>query len=48
MNTLKNILGMTALTIMTIIFSSLFLKACDKEYENQREFIQEYKEELRK
>ena len=48
MNTLKNILGMTALAIMMIIFSSLFLKACDKEYENQREFIQEYKEELRK
>lgn len=47
MNTLKNLLGMTALTMMMIVFSSLFLKACDKEYENQREFIQEYKSELK-
>mgnify|MGYP003604021789 FL=1 len=47
MNTLKNLLGMTALTMMMIVFSSLLLKACDKEYENQREFIQEYKSELK-
>ena len=46
MNTLKNLLGMTALTMMLIVFSSLSLRACDKEYENQREFIQEYKLEL--
>ena len=48
MNTLKNILGMTAVTMMTIVFSSLFLKACDKEYENDRAYIEQYKEELRK
>lgn len=48
MNTLKNLLGMTALTMMMIVFSSLLLRACDREYENQREFIQEYREELRK
>lgn len=48
MNTLKNLLGMTALTMMMIVFSSLFLKACDKEYENDRAYIEQYKEELRK
>lgn len=48
MNTLKNLLGMTALTMMLIVFSSLFLKACDKEYENNRAYIEQYKEELRK
>lgn len=48
MNTLKNLLGVTALTMMMIVFSSLFLRACDREYENQREFIQEYKAELKK
>ena len=46
MNILKNLLGMTALTMMMIVFSSLFLKAFDREYENQREFIKEYKAEL--
>ena len=48
MNKLKNLLGMTALTMMMIVFSSLFLKACDKEYENDRAYIEQYKEELRK
>ncbi|WP_155400050.1 hypothetical protein [Moraxella bovoculi] len=48
MNALKNLLGMTALTMMMIVFSSLFLKACDKEYENNRAYIEQYKEELRK
>ncbi|WP_155400091.1 hypothetical protein [Moraxella bovoculi] len=48
MNALKNLLGMTALTMMLIVFSSLFLKACDKEYENNRAYIEQYKEELRK
>ena len=48
MNTLKNLLGMTALTMMMIVFSSLLLKACDKEYQNDRAYIEQYKEELRK
>lgn len=48
MNTLKNLLGVTALTMMMIVFSSLFLKACDREYENDRAYIEQYKEELRK
>lgn len=48
MNTLKNLLGVTALTMMMIVFASLFLKACDREYENDRAYIEQYKEELRK
>lgn len=48
MNIVKNMFGVTVFTVFMIVFSSLFLKACDKEYDNQREFIQEYKEELRK
>lgn len=47
MNTPKNLLGMTALIMMMIVFSSLLLRACDREYENQREFIQQYKSELK-
>ena len=46
MNTLKNLLGMTALTMMLIVFSSLSLRACDKEYENNRAYIEQYKSEL--
>lgn len=48
MNTFKNLFGMTALTMMLIVFSSLSLRACDKEYENNRAYIEQYKEELRK
>lgn len=47
MNTPKNLLGMTALIMMMIVFSGLLLRACDREYENQREFIQQYKSELK-
>lgn len=46
MNTLKNLLGMTALTMMLIVFSSLSLMAFDKEYENNRAYIEQYKSEL--
>ncbi|WP_155399897.1 hypothetical protein [Moraxella bovoculi] len=47
MNTLKNLLGMTALTMMMIVFSSLFLRACDREYEIDRERIEQYKMEIK-
>lgn len=48
MNFIKNMFGITVFTAVMIVFSSLFLRACDKEYDNQREFIQEYKQELKK
>lgn len=46
MNTLKNLLGMTALTMMLIVITSLSLRACDKEYENNQTYIEQYKSEL--
>lgn len=47
MNMIKNLLGVTALTMMMIVFSSLFLKAWDREYEIDRERIEQYKMEIK-
>lgn len=48
MNFIKNMFGITVFTAVMIVFSSLFLRACDREYENDRAYIEQYKEELRK